>query len=138
MSSDDELRDIFRRTRTIACVGLSPNPARPSHYVSAYLAGAGYRVVGVNPGQAGRQLLGQTVVATVGDAPDDTDMLDIFRRPGHVLPLVREAIDALPGLRTIWMQVGIRNDEAADLARSRGIAVVQDRCAMVDHRRLMA
>lgn len=134
--TDQTLRAILRRTRVIACVGVSPNPVRPSHYVARYLRLKGYRVIPVNPGQAGLTLFGETVVADVAEAPEDTDMLDIFRRSEHVLPIVEAALDALPNLRTVWMQIGVRNEAAAELAQDRGIDVIQDRCPKIEYQRL--
>ena len=113
----DELRRILSRTRVIACVGVSPNPVRPSNYVARYLSLKGFRVIPVNPGHVGETLFGETVVRDVTQAPEETDMVDLFRRSEHVLPIVRAAIGALPNLRTVWMQIGVRNEEAAELAR---------------------
>lgn len=132
---DDTLRRIFRTTRTIACVGASANPARPSHYVSQFLVARGYRVIGVNPGLAGQQLFGAPVVARLADLEEPVDMVDIFRRAEDV-PEVVEAALALPGLATIWMQLGIRNAAAAARAEAAGLTVIQDRCPMIDVPRL--
>ena len=132
----EELRRILSRTRVIACVGVSPNPVRPSNYVGRYLSLKGYRVIPVNPGHAGKTLFGETVVADVTDAPEETDMIDIFRRSEHVPPIVAAALEALPNLRTIWMQIGVRSDEAAEMARAHGLDVVQDMCPKMEHQRL--
>jgi predicted CoA-binding protein len=132
----EELRRILARTRVIACVGVSPNPIRPSNYVARYLSLKGYRVIPVNPGHAGETLFGETVVADVTQAPVETDMVDIFRRSEHVPPIVAAAIEALPNLRTIWMQIGVRNEEAARMARAHGIDVVQNLCPKMEHQRL--
>lgn len=136
--TDDVLADIFRRTRVIACVGFSPKPERPSHFVSKFLVESGYRVIPVNPGLAGAMFLGETVRARLSDIPDtdEVDMVDIFRRSDAVMPVVEEAIAVLPSLRTIWMQVGVRNAAAADLALAQGLAVVQDRCPKAEYPRL--
>ena len=120
----------------IGLVGASANPDRPSHRVGHHLAGLGYRVIGVNPGLAGQSLFGQPVVARITDLPPETDMIDLFRRSEDVPPAVSEALDALPGLRTVWMQLGIRNADAAGAARARGIDVVQDRCPAIEIPRL--
>ncbi|PRY25971.1 hypothetical protein CLV78_10162 [Aliiruegeria haliotis] len=133
---DTTLREIFTGTRTIACVGASPKPARPSHYVSVYLKAQGYRVLPVNPGQAGKRLFGEVVAGRLADLEAPVEMVDIFRRPEHVLSVVQEAIEHLPSLRVIWMQMGIRNEEAARLARAHGLTVIQDRCPMVEIPRL--
>ena len=137
MDPDDEnLRRVFARTRVIACVGMSPNPVRPSHYVSRYLSLKGFRVIGVNPGHAGTQLFGETVVADVSEVPPETDMIDVFRRSEHVPPIVAAALEALPNLRTVWMQIGIYNADAAAMAADRGIDVIQDRCTKIEYQRL--
>jgi predicted CoA-binding protein len=136
--TDADLTDILASTRVIACVGVSMNPVRPSHYVARYLSLKGYRVIGVNPGHAGAVLFGEPVVARLSDIPAEAavDMIDIFRRSEHVLPVVEEALAALPGLRTVWMQIGVRNAEAAALSEARGLRVVQDRCPKIEYQRL--
>ena len=134
--SDAFLKDILTRTRVIAMVGVSPNPVRPSHYVGRYLALKGYRLIPVNPGHAGSTLFGETVRAGLNECPEDVDMLDIFRRSEHVLPIVEEALTQMPNLRTVWMQIGVENAEAAALAEARGIDVVQDRCPKMEYQRL--
>ncbi len=137
MSYSDALaRDILTRTRTIACIGVSPNPVRPSHYVARYLSLKGFRVIPVNPGHAGATLFGQTVVAGLADAPDDVDMIDIFRRSEHVPPIVAEALERWPRLQTVWMQIGVENAEAAALAEARGVTVIQNRCPKIEYQRL--
>jgi predicted CoA-binding protein len=133
---DTALRAILSRARVIGLVGASANPDRPSHRVGHYLARLGYRVIGVNPGLAGQSLFGQPVVARIADLPPETDLLDLFRRSEDIPPAVDEALDALPGLRTVWMQLGIRNADAAAAARARGIDVVQDRCPAIEIPRL--
>ena len=136
--TDSDLREILSTTRVIACVGVSPNPVRPSHYVARYLALKGFRVIPVNPGHAGETLFGETVVARLADIPASAkvEFLDIFRRSEHVLPVVEEALAALPDLRTIWMQIGVVNEAAAALAEARGLRVVQDRCPKIEYQRL--
>lgn len=136
--TDAEFRSILRSTKVIACVGVSPNPVRPSHYVARYLGLKGYRVIPVNPGHAGSTLFGETVVGSLADIPADArvDMVDIFRRSELVLPIVEEALEHLPDLRTIWMQIGVMNAEAADLAQARGKRVVQNRCPKIEYQRL--
>jgi predicted CoA-binding protein len=135
---DADLRRIFARTRVIAVVGLSSNPVRPSYFVARYLGLRGYRVIPVNPGLAGQTILGETVFGTLADIPADipVDMVDLFRRSEHVLPIVEEAIAHLPALRTVWMQIGIENAEAAALARAHGLDVVQNRCPKIEYQRL--
>lgn len=134
-NADNDLRDILRGTRTIALVGWSPKPDRPSHRVAEYLKARGYRVIPVNPGQAGQQALGETVRASLSDIDGPVDMVDIFRRSEEVGPVVDEAL-TLPGVRTIWMQLGVRNAEAAGRAIARGLNVVQNRCPAIEIPRL--
>ena len=134
--SDDLLRRILTSTRTIACVGVSPNPVRPSHYVARYLSLRGYRVIPINPGHAGATLFGETVVARIADAPDEVDMIDLFRRSEHVPPLVSEALERWPELRTVWMQIGVENADAAAEAEARGVTVIQNRCPKIECQRL--
>lgn len=131
---DDLLRDVLKRTKVVACVGVSPNPVRPSHYVARYLSLKGYRVVPVNPGHAGKVLFGETVVASLAEA-QDADMVDVFRRSDAVPGIVDEAL-RLPKLRTIWLQIGVRHDEAAARAEAEGITVIQDRCPKIEYQRL--
>lgn len=137
MTPQDKLhREILAETQTIACVGVSLNPVRPSNYVARYLSLRGYRVIPVNPGHAGKTLYGARVLARLSDIDGPVDMVDIFRRSEHVLPIVAEALEHLEGLRTIWMQIGVRNEEAAALAKARGLNVVQDRCPKIEYQRL--
>jgi predicted CoA-binding protein len=131
-------RKILNETKTIVMVGVSPNPVRPSHFVGRYLSLKGYTIIPVNPGLAGKHLFGGTVVARLADIPPETpvDMLDIFRRSEHVLPIVQEAIERLPSLKTIWMQIGIQNPEAANLAEAAGLQVIQNHCPKIEYQRL--
>jgi predicted CoA-binding protein len=133
---DTAIADILRTTRTIALVGWSPNPARASHGVARFLAARGYRVIPVNPGHAGQVVLGETVRASLAEISDPVDMVDIFRRSEAVLPVVQEALAALPGLKTVWMQLGVENADAAALAEARGLQVVQNRCPAIEIPRL--
>lgn len=136
--TDDILHDLLRRTRVFACVGVSPNPLRPSHFVARYLSMRGYKVIPINPGHAGKTLFGAEVVGSLADLPSETpiDVLDIFRRSEHVPPIVEEALDRFPSLKAIWMQVGVENEEAAEMARARGLTVIQNRCPKIEHQRL--
>ncbi|MCP5088813.1 MAG: CoA-binding protein [Rhodobacteraceae bacterium] len=136
--TDDCLRRILRETKTVACIGVSMNTIRPSYFVARYLSLKGYRVVPINPGHAGKELFGQTIVGSIRDIPKDIqiDMVDIFRRSEHVLPIVEEAIAHLANLKTIWMQVGVRNSEAAELAEKHGLQVIQNRCPKIEYQRL--
>ncbi len=130
------LRDILGTARTIAVVGLSPKPTRPSHAVARYLQGAGYRIVPVNPGHA--TILGEKSYPTLTAAAADQaiDVVDVFRRSEYVGTIVDEAIGVDPPPRLIWLQVGVVDDAAGARARAAGIPCVMDRCLMVDHRAL--
>lgn len=139
--SDIELREILGATRTIACVGLSPNPQRPSHTVARYLQQQGFRVIPVNPAQAGGTLLGERVWPDLASLPPGlgpVDMVDIFRRADRAGAVVDAALaNLLPrGLKTIWMQLGVIDAAAAARAEAQGIRVVMDRCPKIDHSRL--
>ena len=134
--SDAFLKEILARTRVIAVVGVSLNPVRPSYYVARYLGLKGFRVIPVNPGHAGAMLFGETVRGALRDVPPEVDMVDIFRRPEAVPGIVDEALEALPNLRTIWMQIGVTHEAAAEKARARGIDVVMDRCPKIEYQRL--
>ncbi len=134
--SDDFLRNVLKRTQTIAVVGISANPVRPSYYVARYLGLKGYRVIPVNPGLAGQLLLGETVYGDLADVPDDVDMVDIFRRLDAVPGMVDAALARWPKLQTIWMQIGVEHAEAAAKAQARGIDVIQNRCPKIEYQRL--
>lgn len=134
--SDIYLRTILRRTKTVALVGISANPVRPSYFVARYLTLKGMRVIGVNPGLAGQSLFGETVYADLTSIPDEVDMVDIFRRSEAVGPIVYEALARWPQLQTIWMQIGVTNQAAADAAEARGVDVVQNRCPKIEYQRL--
>ncbi|WP_343082253.1 CoA-binding protein [Ostreiculturibacter nitratireducens] len=136
--SDAFLREILNTTKVIAVVGVSPNPVRPSYYVARYLSLKGFTVIPVNPGHEGHEILGRTVYRDLASIPKDmkVDMVDIFRRSEAVPPIVDEALEHFPGLRTIWMQIGVENPEAAEKAEARGIRVVQNRCPKIEYQRL--
>ncbi len=134
--SDQLLKQILQRTKTIAVVGVSMNPVRPSYYVARYLGLKGYTVIPVNPGHAGKQLFGQTVVASLHDIGHPVDMVDIFRRSESVPAIVDEALAAFPQLQTVWMQIGVANEEAAAKAQGRGVTVIQNRCPKIEYQRL--
>lgn len=135
---DEQISTILTERACIACVGFSANPERPSHYVSVFLKQRGKRIIPVNPGLAGQSFLGETVVGSLRDIPADipVDMIDIFRKSEEIDGIVAEAIDALPHLRTVWMQLGLRNAEAAARATAAGLEVVQDRCPKIEVPRL--
>jgi predicted CoA-binding protein len=134
--SDDFLKTILRRARRIAVVGVSMNPVRPSYYVARYLSLKGYQVVPVNPGHAGEQLFGTKVVGSLADIEGPVDMVDVFRRPEHVPPIVDEALALFPQLQTIWLQIGVVHEGAAATAQARGVDVVMDRCPKIEYQRL--
>ncbi len=137
VQDDAGLIQIFREVRTIAVLGAKGEAGEPAFYVPAYLKARGYRVLPVNPTRAGQRILGETVVATLADLPERVDAIEVFRRPeflpGHASEVLR--LSWKPGV--MWFQLGIRHDAAAaELARA-GIRVVQDRCMMPEHRRLL-
>ena len=135
---NDVLAKILSETKTIAAVGVSTNPIRPSYFVFRYLHYRGYNVIPVNPAYVGDELFGMKVVAGLSDIPDDqsVEMVEVFRKPGAVPGILDDALLYLTGLRTLWMQFGIYNDEAATIAQSRGLQVVQDRCPKMEYQRL--
>ena len=133
---DATLRKILKSVKTVAVVGVSSNEIRPSYYVARYLKLKGMRVIPVNPGLAGQSLFGETVVGEVTEAPADTDMVDIFRRSEHVAPIVRAALDALPNLRVVWLQIGVVSDEARAICAERGVTFIQNRCPKIEYGRL--
>jgi len=133
MPSDDDLRDILTSVKTIAVVGWSPKPDRPSHGVAAFLKRRGYRVIPVNPGQAGQEALGETVVATLAEA-GPVDMVDIFRRSEEAGAVADEAVRL--GAKVVWMQLGVVDEAAASRARAAGVQVVMNRCPAIEIPRL--
>ncbi len=133
---DETLRRILTSVKTIAVVGVSANPVRPSFYVARYLALKGYRVIPVNPGHAGETLFGATVRGSLSEIDAPVDMVDIFRRSEHVGPIVDEALAQLPGLKVVWMQIGVENAEAAARAEAQGVEVIQNRCPKIEYQRL--
>jgi len=135
---DDLLVGILETVNTIALVGASPKPERPSHQVMKFLLDQNYRVIPVNPGQAGDEILGQTVYASLSDIPDDFDMVDIFRPSDAALDVVREAVRLAPdkGIDVVWMQIGVTNDTAKAEAEEAGLVVIQNRCPKKEIERL--
>jgi predicted CoA-binding protein len=134
--SDELLRDILRKSRVFACIGVSPNPVRPSHYVGRYLTLKGYRVIPVNPGQAGTTLWGVEVKARLADVREPVDVVDIFRKPEAVPGIVEEALAMDPLPKVIWMQIGVTHPEAAARAEAAGLTVIQNRCPKIEYQRL--
>jgi predicted CoA-binding protein len=133
---DEELRALLAGVRTIAVIGASARDGRPANYVPAYMSRHGFEVVGVNPGIAGQTLFEAPVTATLAELERPVDLVNVFRRdadiPGHLDDIL--ALDPPP--KAVWIQLGLRNDEVAARLRAEGIAVIQDRCLMVEHRRL--
>jgi uncharacterized protein len=136
-SYDDRyIRGILNTVKTIAMVGVSANPSRPSYFAFKYLLERGYRMIPVNPGLAGQELLGQKAYGKLADIAEPIDMVDIFRSSPHALGIVQEALALEPRPQVIWMQLGIRNDEAARLAEENGLKVVMNRCPKIEYGRL--
>lgn len=133
---DDVIRRILRDTRVIALVGASENPARPSFIVMKYLKERDYRVIPVNPGLAGKTILGEPVVARLADIREPVDMVEIFRNSAAAGPLTDEAIAMTPKPKVLWMQLSVRNDEAAARAEAAGIEVIMNRCPKIEFGRL--
>jgi hypothetical protein len=135
------IEQILRAARTVAVVGLSNKPERASLEVATYLQQQGYRIIPVNPAYAGQQILGETVYATLHEAADALalsgtriDVVDCFRKSAEMQPIAKDAIDVRAGC--LWMQLGIENQVAADLARAAGLDVVMNRCMLIEHRKL--
>lgn len=129
LTEQHQIERILRETRTIAVVGLSPKSSRPSHQVAGYLMAAGYEVIPVNPGQ--QQILGRRCYPDLDAIPVQVDLVDIFRSPSEVLPIVEAAVRI--GAKVVWMQSGIVNREAAAVAAAAGLVVIMDRCLKSDH-----
>lgn len=134
--SDSDVRSILEGVRTIAVVGASEKAERPSNYVPAFLQQHGFRIIPINPGQAGKEILGETVYATLADVPEPIDMVDVFRAAEHVPGVADEVIALDPKPRVLWMQQGIVSEPAAEKARAAGLQVVMDRCPKVEIPRL--
>ena len=136
--SDDLIAEILRENTSIAMVGASATTSRPSYFAMKYLLGKGYRVVPVNAGLAGQHILGQLVHGSLADVPAPIQLVDIFRNSAAALEVTREAIaekDRL-GIRVIWMQLGVRNEEAAREAEAAGLRVIMNRCPKIEYGRL--
>ncbi len=127
---DDVIAKVLREAKTIAVIGLSPKEDRPSHYVSAYMKDAGYKIIPVNPGQT--ELLGEKCYKSLSDVPDPVDIVDIFREPSAVPEIVDEAIKKKA--KAVWMQLGIVHNDSAKRAQAAGLTVIMNKCIMVEHR----
>jgi len=132
--SDAYIRDILATNRSIAMVGASPNPSRPSYFAMKYLKQKGFRLIPVNPGQEGKTILGERVYASLAAIEEKVDIVDIFRNSEAALGITQEAIAI--GARVVWMQLGVRNDEAARLAEEADLQVVMNRCPKIEYGRL--
>jgi predicted CoA-binding protein len=132
--SDAYIRDILVTYRTIAMVGASPNTSRPSYFAMKYLKAKGFRIIPVNPGHSGQEILGEKVYASLADLEEPIDIVDIFRNSEAALGITKEAIKM--GAKVVWMQLGVRNDEAAKLAEEAGLKVVMNRCPKIEYGRL--
>ena len=135
ITTDAKLRDLLKSTHTIALVGASPKPNRASHGVMAFLQQSGYRVIPVNPVAAGTTILGETVLATLADIKEPVDMVDVFRRAEDTPEVAEEAVAI--GAKSLWLQLGIANDDSARIATEGGLDVVMDRCTAIEVGRLL-
>jgi predicted CoA-binding protein len=133
---DSDIRGILNTVKTIAMVGASEKENRPSYFAFKYLLERGYHMIPVNPGHAGHDMLGQRIYARLADIAKPIDMVDIFRASPYALPIVQEALALSPRPQVIWMQLGVRNDEAAALAEANGLKVVMNRCPKIEYGRL--
>jgi uncharacterized protein len=133
---DQYIRDILKSVKTIALVGASNNPARPSWIVTKYLLERGYDVIPINPGWGGREILGRVVYARLKDIPRPVDMVEIFRNSEAAGPITDEALSLEPLPKVVWMQLSVRNDNAAGRAEQKGVRVVMNRCPKIEYGRL--
>ena len=133
---DSYIRGILNTVKSIAMVGASAKENRPSYFAFKYLLERGYRMIPVNPGHADHEMLGQRIYARLADIPEPIDMIDIFRASQYALGIVQEALALSPRPQVIWMQLGVRNDEAAALAEANGLKVVMNRCPKIEYGRL--
>ncbi|MGH2551307.1 MAG: CoA-binding protein [Thermomicrobiales bacterium] len=124
---------LLQTYKTIAMVGLSPDPMRPSHFAAIYMLANGYNVIPVNPRVAGETILGQTVYASLADIPTPVEIVDVFRKPSECVPIAEQAIAI--GAKVLWLQLGVINDEAIRIAREAGLETVQNRCVKIEHAR---
>jgi predicted CoA-binding protein len=134
--SDDYIRSILNSVKSIAMVGASPVDVRPSYFAFKYLVQRGYDMIPVNPGHVGKTLLGRPFVASLGEIGRPVDMVEIFRSSAHLMPVVDEALKLSPLPKVIWMQLGGRDDAAAEKAEAAGLKVVMNRCPKIEYGRL--
>src|SRR5438132_10273770 len=133
---DAYIRGILNTVKSIAMVGISPKESRPSYFAFKYLLERGYNMIPVNPGQAGKEILGRKVYARLADVPEPIDMVDVFRAAPYAPQIVAEALALERRPQVIWMQLGVRNDEAAAAAEAGGLKVVMNRCPKIEYGRL--
>ena len=133
---DSRIRQVLRDTRVIAVVGASSKEIRPSHSVMRFLLARGYRCIPVNPGLAGKEILGQTVYASLADIPEPVDMVDVFRASEAVAELIEETLALPDHPRTVWLQLGVSDDAASAKAEAAGLEVVRERCPAIEIPRL--
>ena len=133
MITDERMKQILEDMNTIAVVGLSDNPDRASHQVAKYMQNAGYRIIPVNPNA--KQILGEKVYPSLKDIEDQVDIVNVFRRSETVLPIAQEATQIQA--KAFWLQLGIENEEAANLASQQGLDVIMNRCIKIEHARLL-
>jgi len=134
---DDLIKSVLRATKVLAMVGASGNDIRPSYFAMMYLLNKGYKIIPVNPGMAGKEIMGQKVYAALKDVPAPVDMVDIFREAKYAPEIVREALaekDRL-GFKLVWMQLGVVSEEAEKLAKDAGLTVIMDRCPKIEYGR---
>ncbi|MDA7827816.1 CoA-binding protein [Rhodobacteraceae bacterium] len=134
--SDAELRKVLGAVKTVAIVGISTNPARPSYFVGRYLGLKGYTVIPINPGHAGKTLFGKTIIDDLENISQSVDMIDIFRKSEAVPEIVDQALEKFQNLKCIWMQIGVQHEAAAAKARARGVTVIMNRCPKIEYQRL--
>ena len=130
-TTEQTIRAILREAKTIAVVGLSPDPSRPSHGVARYMQEQGYRIIPVNPAE--REILGEACYATLSDIPFPVDVVDVFRRSEFVPPIAEDAVKI--GAKALWLQLGVISPEGAETAKRGGLRVVMDRCLVIEHER---
>ena len=134
--SDAELRKVLGAVKTVAIVGISTNPVRPSYFVGRYLGLKGYTVIPINPGHAGKTLFGKTIIDDLENVSQSVDMIDIFRKSEAVPEIVDQALEKFQNLKCIWMQIGVQHEAAAAKARARGVTVIMNRCPKIEYQRL--
>ena len=134
--SDDLIRSILKSAKRIALVGASDNPSRPSYFVFKYLSERNYDVIPVNPARVGQNLLGKPFISSISEIEGPIDMVEVFRNSEAAMPIVEDALRLDPLPKVIWMQLGVRNDEAAALAEAKGVTVIMNRCPKIEYGRL--